>query len=63
MNLPSIVGVYGETVRQKAEILLSKGWYDMVGSDCHRFRSIQGQYQSKVLTEEVLSGLSALMDK
>ena len=63
MNLPSIVGVYGETVRQKAEILLSKGWYDMLGSDCHRFRSIQGQYQSKVLTKEVLSGLSALMDK
>ena len=43
MNLPSIVGFYGESARQRAQYLLDKGWYRMIGSDCHRFKAIQAQ--------------------
>jgi tyrosine-protein phosphatase YwqE len=62
MNLPSIVGFYGESVRQRALYLLDKGWYRMVGSDCHRFRAIQAQYSAKELKKETIEKLSGLMD-
>ena len=62
MNLPSIVGFYGESARQRAQYLLDKGWYRMVGSDCHRFKAIQAQYSVKELKKDTVSKLSALMD-
>ena len=62
LNLPSIVGFYGESVRQRAQYLLDKGWYRMVGSDCHRFRAIEAQYTAKELKKETIAKLSALMD-
>jgi tyrosine-protein phosphatase YwqE len=62
LNLPSIVGFYGENVRQRAEYLLDKGWYRMVGSDRHRFRAIQAQYAAKELKKDVVAKLSVLMD-
>ena len=62
MNLPSIVGFYGESARQRALYLLDKGWYRMVGSDCHRFKAIQAQYAAKELKKDTVVKLSALMD-
>ena len=62
MNLPSIVGFYGESARQRALYLLDKGWYRMVGSDCHRFKAIQAQYSAKELKKDTVAKLSALMD-
>lgn len=62
MNLPSIVGFYGESARQRAQYLLDKGWYKMVGSDCHRFKAIQAQYTAKELKKDTIAKLSALMD-
>ena len=62
LNLPSIVGFYGETARQRAEYLLDKGWYRMVGSDCHRFKAIQAQYSARELKKDTLAKLSVLMD-
>jgi tyrosine-protein phosphatase YwqE len=62
MNLPSIVGFYGESARQRAQYLLDKGWYRMVGSDCHRFKAIQAQYTAKELKKDTIAKLSALMD-
>ena len=62
MNLPSIVGFYGESARQRALYLLERGWYRMVGSDCHRFRAIQAQYTAKELKKDTIGKLSALMD-
>lgn len=62
LNLPSIVGFYGESVRQRAQYLLDKGWYRMVGSDCHRFRAIEAQYTVKELKKETIAKLSTLMD-
>ena len=62
LNLPSIVGFYGESVRQRAQYLLDKGWYRMVGSDCHRFRAIQAQYAAKELKKDTVEKLSSLME-
>ena len=62
MNLPSIVGFYGESARQRAMYLLDKGWYRMVGSDCHRFRALQAQFTAKELKKDMIAKLSALMD-
>ena len=62
LNLPSIVGFYGESVRQRALYLLDKGWYRMVGSDCHRFRAIQAQYAAKELKKDTVAKLSSLME-
>ena len=62
MNLPSIVGFYGESARQRAQYLLDKGWYRMVGSDCHRFKAIQSQYTAKELKKDTIAKLSALME-
>ena len=56
-----------DTAKQD-EIVLSvmnnyytKGWYTMAGSDCHRMRSISGQYASKVLKSAQIKQLESLM--
>lgn len=36
LNLPSLIGMYGETVKKKAKQLLTHGYYDCVGTDLHR---------------------------
>ena len=61
LNLPSILGAYGEEVQVKAQMLLDKGFYTMVGSDCHRFRAIQKQYTDIKLKESTLGQLKELM--
>ena len=61
LNLPSIVGFYGESARERALDLLGKGWYAMVGSDCHRFRALQAQYQARELKKDTLAKLAPLM--
>lgn len=61
LNLPSVVGFYGEAVRERAIYLLNKGMYCMVGSDCHRFRAIQSQYSARELKKDTLERLSDVM--
>lgn len=61
LNLPSIIGSYGEEVRQKAQMLLDKGFYRMAGSDCHRFRAIRKQYTDIRIKESTLAQLKDLM--
>lgn len=61
LNIPSIVGVYGPEVQMKAKFILENGWYSMTGSDCHRFKAIQGQFSSKVLDKGALTRLNSLL--
>ena len=61
LNLPSIIGSYGEEVRLKAQMLLDKGFYKMAGSDCHRFRAIRKQYTDIKVKESTLVQLKDLM--
>lgn len=53
LNLGSLAGYYGNTVKKKAEWLLSHGMYDAFGSDCHRLESIRRQYEKKAITSKV----------
>ena len=62
LNLPSLVGFYGETAQRKAEWLLANGYYTEVGSDCHRLRLIHEQYERKVLSKDTIAKLRALLE-
>lgn len=61
MNLASIIGVYGEAVAKRAQNMLSKGMYSMTGTDCHRFRALEGQIACKILSKSTVSMLSKIM--
>ena len=61
LNLPSLVGYYGETAKKKAQQLLKKGLYNRVGSDCHRLYAIKDQYSREMLTTEIYEQLSKLL--
>lgn len=61
MNLPSIVGFYGGSAQERALDLLGKGWYCMVGTDCHRFRALKAQCEAKELKKDTLGKLAPLM--
>ena len=61
LNLPSLVGHYGDTARDKAVELLRKGMYKRIGSDCHRVQSIQEQYTRDALTAEINEQLRRLL--
>ena len=61
LNLPSILGFYGEGARKRAQYILDKGWYSMTGSDCHRYRIIQTQYGKHELKKKTIRQLARLM--
>lgn len=41
LNLPSLGGMYGERVREKAEKLLKAGMYNVPGGDVHTFKAAE----------------------
>ena len=57
LNLPSVVGYYGETAANKALRLLREGSYYAVGSDCHKYSSILSQFNRAVLPDEVVAAI------
>lgn len=61
LNLPSLMGYYGETARSKAEWLLEQGMYSYAGSDCHRYSALKMQYEAKELNRKILSNLNDLL--
>lgn len=61
LNYPSVLGFYGSEVQSRALFILEKGWYSMVGSDCHREKNIQSQYSDKALKPSVAEKLRPLM--
>ncbi|MBR6001720.1 MAG: capsular biosynthesis protein [Bacteroidales bacterium] len=61
LNIPSIVGSYGDAVREKARFLLRGGYYSMAGSDCHRGKSIKAQYAAEVLEKKDIRLLKPLL--
>lgn len=48
LNLGSLTGVYGKTVKLKAQRLLQKGCYDRVGTDLHRETVLQAMLRAKL---------------
>lgn len=57
LNLPSLVGYYGETAQKKAQWLLAQGWYSDFGTDCHRSNAIVEQFNKKVLKSSTIECL------
>jgi tyrosine-protein phosphatase YwqE len=57
LNLGSLTGYYGSSVKKNAEFLLAKGWYSAFGSDCHRLRTIKEQYEIKAIASKVAVSL------
>lgn len=51
LNLPSLLGRYGEDAQKKAEKMLAKGWYDTVGTDLHRSSQLDYILNSKLSTK------------
>lgn len=54
LNLPSLVGAYGQEVRSKAEWLLKNDYYSLCGSDAHRFSFWRETVVRKKLAEKAL---------
>lgn len=63
LNLPSIAGAYGEHVQKRAEDILAKDMYDMIGSDCHRRSFTEHYYSEPVLKTKTLDRLKALASR
>lgn len=51
LNLPSVVGYYGKTAMQKASMLLNKGYYTNIGTDCHRPKALLEPYSKDLLAK------------
>lgn len=61
LNLPSIVGYYGDSAQKKAVQMLKNGWYKVAGSDCHRLPSYETQINREVLTSDITKQLETLL--
>jgi len=53
LNLGSLAGQFGKTAQKKAEALLKKGYYGLVGTDIHRKSGwkglIEGEVEKKIM--------------
>ncbi|MBK8341452.1 MAG: capsular biosynthesis protein [Flavobacteriales bacterium] len=41
LNTIALCGAYGPSVKRSAEKLVDNGWYELIGSDCHRMDHVQ----------------------
>lgn len=60
LNLPSLAGMYGRHVQEKAEALLRAGMYDLMGSDLHSLDLFRQLLQSP-LREKTMKELTEKM--
>ena len=62
LNLPSLAGMYGETIQKKAEGLLKKGYYDYVGGDTHHLQPLKYLCEQK-LKSSVIESLQQISNR
>lgn len=55
LNTIALMGAYGPAVKKQAEKIIDKGWYDLLGSDCHSMKHIEALHAA--LTEPYLHKL------
>lgn len=53
LNLSSIAGVYGRTVRSKAEKLLQKNMYEFIGTDTHSLNHFRYANNTKISRKRI----------
>ena len=61
LNYPSLLGYYGGHVKEKAVKILKNGWYDMAGSDFHKYRSVTRLLADKALKKDGAESLRKLL--
>jgi tyrosine-protein phosphatase YwqE len=61
LNLPSIIGYYGDTAQKKAELILKNGWYKAAGADCHSMSSYDSHMNREVLASDTIEQLRLLV--
>jgi len=54
LNIYSLVGLYGEPARDKAEYLLRRGYYTLIGTDTHRHSQFEAALSPKMFSKGVL---------
>lgn len=57
LNVPSLAGMYGKRVQEKAEVLLDAGMYDRAGNDAHSMKFYQYLLES-ALRDKVAMALA-----
>lgn len=61
LNLLSLAGCYGNSVRERALKLLADGMYNLVGSDMHSFSVFQDSIKSIKLTKQQYAALIKIL--
>ena len=57
LNVTSIIGAYGNQVKERAEYLLNEGYYNYSGSDAHSYHAIQRAFEHKCLKKSIVSAI------
>lgn len=57
LNIYSLLGLYGDPAREKAEYLLRHGYYTLIGTDTHRHTQLTAALAQKVLSPTMLRAL------
>lgn len=60
LNITSLAGAYGKPAQEKAQMLLSKGYYHFFGSDLHNLDGFKEAIHTKALKKEVLPFLPGI---
>ncbi|MBR1666774.1 MAG: capsular biosynthesis protein [Bacteroidaceae bacterium] len=62
MNLVSLAGGYGKPAQEKAQMLLSKGYYNFFGSDLHFLPHFKKAITAKAIKKEIAPLLSGIQN-
>ena len=62
MNIVSLAGGYGRTAQEKAQMMLSKGYYSFFGSDLHSFSNFQQAINAKALKKDIVELLPRIQN-
>ena len=62
LNIVSLIGAYGRPAQEKAQMLLSKGYYSFFGSDLHRLRAFMAGVNVKGLKKEQVAQLAGIQN-
>lgn len=62
LNIVSLAGGYGKPAQEKAQMLLSKGYYSFFGSDLHHLSHFVEAIKSKALKKETVAQLPSIQN-
>ena len=57
LNVTSLIGAYGNQVKERAEYLLNEGYYNYSGSDAHSYHATQRAFEHKALKKNMIAAI------